>query len=59
MSDKKIGDRVKSTNSNTTPETMIRGTILEIDGREMPDGTMIAEWARVQQDDGKITWWSL
>ena len=60
MSNKKVGDRVRSTNTNTTPVTAIEGTIIEIDGREDYDGNIIeAEFALVEQDDGRTEWWSL
>lgn len=51
MSTKKIGDRVKSRD--------IEGIIINLDGREMSDGTFIPEWALVKQDDGITEWWSL
>ena len=59
MTDKKVGDRVRSTRINETPVTVIEGTIIDIDGREMADGGFIPECALVKQDDGKTEWWSL
>ena len=54
MINKKVGDRVKSTNINATPVTVIEGTIIEIDGN-----ILATEWALVEQDDGETIWWSL
>lgn len=56
---KQVGDRVRSTNINATPVTVIEGTVIEVEGREDDDGNVIeVEWLHVKQDDGKIAWWS-
>lgn len=55
----KIGDRVRSTNHNATPMTVLGGTILDIEGKEDADGNVIeARWIQVEQDDGVTAWWS-
>lgn len=55
MSNKKVGDRVRSTRINETPVTVIEGTIIEVEY----NGISEAIWALVEQDDGMTEWWGL
>lgn len=55
MANKKVGDRVTSTDINATPVTQISGTIIDIDYNGIGD----AVHALVKQDDGVTAWWGL